>query len=85
MDENRMINIPSSVSRASPPKPNCGAALRSFSNMHLDCRLRGTGTYCRICELTPYSALRFRRRPPIHRLPVACIRAGQQVFTAMEF
>ncbi|MEA3196130.1 MAG: hypothetical protein QOF32_182, partial [Gammaproteobacteria bacterium] len=30
-------------------------------------------------------AMRFRKLPPIRRLQIAGIRAGQQVFTVMEF
>jgi len=75
VDESRLINI----------LAYANAALIAFHGAALECRMGGAGTYCRICELTPYSALRFRRHPPIHRLPVACIRAGQQVFTLMEF
>jgi hypothetical protein len=52
---------------------------------HLDCGMRGAGTNCRICELTPNFAMRFRKLPPIHRLQIAGIRASQQVFTLMEF
>jgi hypothetical protein len=75
MDENLMANISMCAN----------AALRRFSNRHFDCRVRGAGTYCRICELTPNFAMRFRKLPPIHRLQIAGIRASQQVFKVMEF
>jgi hypothetical protein len=66
VDESRLINI----------LAYANSALISFHGADLECRMGGAGTYCRICELTPNFAMRFRKLPPIQRLQIAAIRAS---------
>jgi len=75
VDESRLINI----------LTYANSALTTFHSADLECRRRGAGTYCRICEPTWNFAMRFRKLLPIYRLQIAGIRASQQVFKVMEF